>query len=264
MLPTLSSLSVNHRPAGRLRHWYSSQYLRISPLHWEFYPPLRDSSLAVSKALPRLGRGLSLQTYETTCARFTPNDSEQRLHSPYYRGCWHGVSQCFLRGYRQGEGVTPAYSFPPTGLYNPKAFVTHAASLRQAFAHCAKFPTAASRRSLDRVSVPVWLIILSDQLPIEGLVSHYLTNYLMGRGLIHRRVLAKTNPLFPQPPQRPWSYLVLAFLSERYPKPSGRLPTCYSPVRRFTEDRSPVLARLACVRRAASVRSEPGSNSPVS
>ena len=43
-----------------------------------------------------------------------------------------------------------------TGVYDPKAFILHAALLRQAFAHCAKFPTAASRRSLDRVSVPVW------------------------------------------------------------------------------------------------------------
>ena len=68
------------------------------------------------------------------------------------------------------------YSSLPTELYNPKAFITHAASLRQAFAHCARFPTAASRRSLDRVSVPVWLIILSDQLRVLALVSHYLTN----------------------------------------------------------------------------------------
>ena len=75
----------------------------------------------------------------------------------------------------------------PTELYDPKAFITHAASLRQAFAHCAIFPTAASRRSLDRVSVPVWLIILSDQLPVLALVSLYLTNKLMGRGPILRR-----------------------------------------------------------------------------
>ena len=68
------------------------------------------------------------------------------------------------------------YSSLPTELYNPKAFITHAASLRQAFAHCARFPTAASRRSLDRVSVPVWLIILSDQLRVFALVSHYPTN----------------------------------------------------------------------------------------
>ena len=63
-----------------------------------------------------------------------------------------------------------------TELYNPKAFFTHAASLRQAFAHCARFPTAASRRSLGRVSVPVWPITLSDRLPIVALVSRYLTN----------------------------------------------------------------------------------------
>ena len=77
--------------------------------------------------------------------------------------------------------LTTASSSPSTELYNPKAFIAHAASLRQAFAHCARFPTAASRRSLDRVSVPVWLIILSDQLPVLALVSRYLTNKLMGR-----------------------------------------------------------------------------------
>ena len=64
----------------------------------------------------------------------------------------------------------------PTNKLIGRGFILHAASLRQAFAHCGKFPTAASRRSLDRVSVPVWLIVLSDQLPIVALVSHYLTN----------------------------------------------------------------------------------------
>ena len=77
-------------------------------------------------------------------------------------------------------------SFHLTVLYDPRAFITHAALLRQGFPHCAIFPTAASRRSLDRVSVPVWLIILSDQLTIFGLVGHYPTNYLMVRGLISR------------------------------------------------------------------------------
>ncbi len=69
-------------------------------------------------------------------------------------------------------------------LYNPKAFFTHAALLDQAFAHCPIFPTAASRRSLGRVSVPVWLIVLSDQLPIAALVGHYPTNKLIGHRLI--------------------------------------------------------------------------------
>ncbi len=74
-----------------------------------------------------------------------------------------------------------------TELYDPKAFITHAALLRQGFPHCAKFLTAASRRSLDRVSVPVWLIILSDQLTIVALVSRYLTNKLMVRGLVSKQ-----------------------------------------------------------------------------
>ena len=69
-----------------------------------------------------------------------------------------------------------SYSFLPTELYNPKAFIAHAASLRQAFAHCARFPTAASRRSLDRVSVPVWPSTLSGRLPIVALVTLYTTN----------------------------------------------------------------------------------------
>ena len=74
------------------------------------------------------------------------------------------------------RGEPPTISSQLTTVYNPKAFIPHAAVLRQAFAHCARFPTAASRRSLGRVSVPVWLIILSDQLPVDALVSRYLSN----------------------------------------------------------------------------------------
>ncbi len=65
-----------------------------------------------------------------------------------------------------------------------KGFIIHAVLLRQAFAHCAKFPTAASRRSMGRVSVPLWLIILSDQLLIVALVGRYPTNKLIRRRLI--------------------------------------------------------------------------------
>ena len=74
-----------------------------------------------------------------------------------------------------------------TELYDPKAFFTHTALLRQGFPHCARFLTAASRRSLDRVSVPVWLVILSDQLAIVALVGYYPTNKLMARGLISKQ-----------------------------------------------------------------------------
>jgi hypothetical protein len=97
-----------------------------------------------------------------------------------YRGCWHVVSRSLFLGYRPK-------SFPKKGLYNPKAFIVHAASLHQGFPHCARFPTAATRRCVGRVSVPLVRIILSDPLPVVGLVSHYLTNYLIGHETLLKR-----------------------------------------------------------------------------
>ena len=79
-------------------------------------------------------------------------------------------------------------------VYNPKAVIPHAALLHQACAHCAIFPTAASRRSLGRISVPVWPVALSGRLPVEALVSRYLTNKLIGREPIPDR------RSFPLPP----------------------------------------------------------------
>ncbi len=91
-----------------------------------------------------------------------------------HRGCWHVVGRTFFYRYRLFSSLLKA-------VYKPRSFFPHAALLHQACAHCAIFPTAASRRSLGRVSVPVWLIILSDQLPVDALVSRYLTNKLIGR-----------------------------------------------------------------------------------
>ncbi len=123
---------------------------------------------------------------------FTPSKSGQRLLPPCYRGCWHGVSRSFLWRYRQT--CKAGHSSLLTGFYTPQCFITHAALLGQAFAHCPIFLTAASRRSLARVSVPVWLIILSDQLPIAALVGRYPTNKLIGRRPILQRCLDKSKP----------------------------------------------------------------------
>ena len=81
----------------------------------------------------------------------------------------------------------PSLSFPLKAVYNPKAVIPHAALLRQAFAHCAKFPTAASRRSLGRISVPMWPVGLSTRLPVVGTVGLCPAVYLMGRDPIPRR-----------------------------------------------------------------------------
>ena len=151
--------------------------------------PLPPSSLPVSKDPSGLSPEISPPTQQAAYTPFTPSNSGQRSPPTYYRGCWHVVSRGFLLGYRQS-------SSPRTVLYNPKAFLAHAALLHQAFAHCGRFPAAASRRSLGRVSVPVWPFALSGRLPIVALVGLYPANKLMGRGLIHRRI----SPL----PKGPW------------------------------------------------------------
>lgn len=126
-------------------------------------------------------------------------------------------------------------------VYNPKAFIPHAASLRQASAHCAIFPTAASRRSLGRVSVPVWPVTLSGRLPVVALVGHHPTNKLIDREPIPSR---KT---FHPPPCGEKSYPVLDPVSQAYPRAKGRLLTCYSPVRRSsTPRRGPFRSTCMC------------------
>ena len=72
-------------------------------------------------------------------------------------------------------------------VYDTNAFVPHAALLRQGCPHCAIFPTAASRRSLGRISVPMWPFNLSVRLLIVDLVGRYPTNYLIRREPIFQR-----------------------------------------------------------------------------
>ena len=84
--------------------------------------------------------------------------------------------------------MVPSLSSHKTKVYNPKTFFLHTALLGQACAHCPIFPTAASRRSLDRLSVPMWPFNLSVRLLIVDLVGRYLTNYLIRREPIFQRI----------------------------------------------------------------------------
>ena len=162
----------------------------------------------------------------------------------YYRGCWHVVSRSLFFRYRH-------YSSLIKDLYNPKAFFNHAALLRQGCPHCAIFPTAASRRSLGRVSVPMWPFNLSVRLLIVALVASSSQS---------------SKPLA----FRPCDQNALCGISSRFqllsPTPRQiahalltRPPLTYRFQFRRTFQNKPV--RLACVRHAASVHPEPGSNS---
>ena len=103
----------------------------------------------------------------------------------------------------------------------------------------------------------MWPHTLSGRLPVAALVGHYPTNKLIGRKLIpHQKNLSTT-------PTTMRSYRVLDPVSQAYPPVQGRSLTCYSPVRHSSTLASKGLSvRLACVKHAASVHPEPGSNSP--
>ena len=83
----------------------------------------------------------------------------------------------------------------------------------------------------------------------------------MARGPILQR-----NKPFTTPTCAGADHRELAAVSSRYARLQGRLPTCYSPVCRCPQSCAStqlVLARLAFIKHAASVRPEPGSNSPL-
>ena len=143
-------------------------------------------------------------------------------------------------------------------VYNPKAFVPHAALLRQGFPHCAKFPTAASRRSLGRISVPMWPVTLSGRLPVNALVGHHPANKLIGRDPIPCRKSISH-------PTMRWSGA--SGITTRFQE----LFRCTGQVGHALLTRSPLSrpeqapadpVRLACVKHAASVHPEPESNPP--
>ena len=151
------------------------------------------------------------------------------------------------------------YSSPIKALYNISAFVMHAASLRQACAHCGRFLAAASRRSLGRISVPMWPITLSGRLLIIALVSRYPTNKLISRRLIPKRG-PKASFLCRKKQQRIFG--ITPCFHELSPT-SGHITYVLLTRSPLSQGRSPATVRLACLKRAASVRSEPGSNSPL-
>src|SRR5699024_12524395 len=136
--------------------------------------------------------------------------------------------------------------------------IPHATSLQQHFPHCAIYSTGASRRGLCRVSVPVCPVALSGRLRVVALVGHYPTNKLIGREPISNR------KNFPPPTMRP---VVISDIRASFPGLSRN----QGQVTHVLLTHSPLIhpqqaegfsVRLTCVKHAASVRPETGSNSP--
>ena len=109
-------------------------------------------------------------------------------------------------------------------VYTPKGVFLHAVSLHHPFGHCGRFLTAASRRSLGSISVPVRRVMLSHPLSVVALVSFYLTNKLMEpRPLSKHRSFTNNTCVLS-------AYWELAQISPSCTHLRGRLPRCYSPV----------------------------------
>ena len=105
----------------------------------------------------------------------------------------------------------------------------------------------------------MWPVALSGRLPVVALVSHYLTNKLIGREPIPDRKTFHTITM---------RLDVISSIRRRF----QRLFQSPGQVAHVLLTRSPLIhpkqawsftVRLACVKHAASVRPEPGSNSPL-
>ena len=191
LLPTLSASQRQYRPSEL-----------PSPLVFFMIDPASIST--ATPGIPLASSGLKLDSFHRH-SRVEPwtftadlsnplhggsrrNDSGQRLPPTYYRGCWHVVAGA-PRRYRHSVWLFTRLTSSQlkAAPQPPKPSSPTRRLPGEGFRALRKIPPAASRRSLGRVSVPVWLIVLSDQLRIVALVSRYLTDKLIRRGPISMR-----------------------------------------------------------------------------
>ena len=142
---------------------------------------------------------------------------------------------------------------PLKAAYDADAFVPHAVAA-SGLPHCAKFPHCCLRRSLGRISSPN-VAGRSHPATVVGTVGLCPAVYLMGRdpipaagafpGRRRRFRVPGINPLSGAVPGRGAGRSRVTHRSPLHVRPGAVF-----------------IVRLACVRHAASVHPEPGSNSP--
>ncbi|KAL0368140.1 UNVERIFIED_CONTAM: hypothetical protein Scaly_1032900 [Sesamum calycinum] len=150
------------------------------PLHQKFPLPLPYSSLVVSTACPGLSLGFDSRLKKPPTNALRPIISD------------NACILCLIAT----AGTELAVLIPQKPLLlllREKKFTTRgpSTSTRHYFVRLRplrKIPTVASRRSLGRVSVPMWLIILSDQLLIIALAPREKWYQSLGATMGPRRV----------------------------------------------------------------------------
>ncbi len=198
-------------------------------------------------------------------------DERHRLHALYAQSnrvtlALHVLSPLLARSWLGLIRPVPSFLVPvkrglqSEDLHPPRGVAGSGFRLLPRIPHCCPLGGQRwPRGGPGRVSVPIRLDILSDQLPVIGLVSHYPTNHLIGRGLLPERRRAVGD--FPRGASAPRAHAVLPTLL-------GWLSPAWGQITHVILDRLPLcrrcragVVRLACVRHAASVHPEPGSNS---
>ena len=175
----------------------------------------------------------------------------------YYRGCWHVVSRGFLVRYRH-------FFFPADRALHTEILLRSRGVAASGFPPLCNIPHCCLPQEFGPCLSP----------NVAGRPLRPATDRRFGGPL--PRQLPNQTRAHPIPPEfftpshaALCAYAVLAAVSSCYPPVWGRSPTRYSPVRRSVSYDSVRklpqnrFARLACVRHAASVHPEPGSNSHV-
>src|SRR5690606_34627288 len=166
----------------------------------------------------------------------TPNNSGQRSHPTYYRGCWHVVSRCFFYPYRHSRFVGVERGLQPEGRHPSRGVAASGLRPLCNIPHCC----------LPKESGPC----LSPS--VAGRPLRPATRHRLGRPSPHQQAdRPRAHPIpekpFHTPPCDEVSYAVLDPVSRAYPTVRDRLPTCYSPVRHSSTQSKTRLQRSTCM-----------------
>ena len=144
---------------------------------------------------------------------FTPNNSGQRSPPTYYRGCWHVVSRGLFVYYRHYKS-----------LFTICTFVINKRALRNEFLHHSRGIAPSGFRPLRKIP-HCCLPEESGPCLSPHVAGHPLrpaTVHRLGRPLPHQlpnqtRFHLIPPEFFPLSHAAPWSYAVLAVISNCYP-----------------------------------------------
>ena len=129
-----------------------------------------------------------------------------------------------LRVTSMSKGINFTPFLPAESTLQPEGLLHTRGMAASGLRPLCNIPTAASRRSLDRVSSSsVAGHPLPDQLGIVALVSRYPTNKLIPSGHIRWQEARRSPSLVLR------HYAVLATVSSSYPPPSGSFPDITHP-----------------------------------